>query len=79
MLQEDEEALADLLTQLVQDHPDSPLVADLAQVFDPEPQASAGGSPVDARLQALDLNTLTPMAAFTLVAELKTLADGETQ
>jgi Leucine-rich repeat (LRR) protein len=79
VMQEDSGALADLLERLVVQHPDNPLVTDIAAVFGGG-SASAGndGGPLMARLQQLDLNTLTPMAAFTLVTDLKTLADGDT-
>ena len=78
VMQEDSGALADLLERLVVQHPDNPLVTDIAAVFG-SGSASAGndGGPLMARLQELDLNTLTPVAAFTLVMELKTLADGD--
>ena len=59
---------------LVADHPDSPLVAALAADFAPESAGGGGAaSPVERRLAGVDLNTLNPMGAFSLVCELKAL------
>ena len=75
VLQEAPETLADLLERLVVDHPDSPLVADIAKVFGGAAGGEGGSDgPLAQRLADIDLNTLTPMAAFGLIAELKTLS-----
>jgi Leucine-rich repeat (LRR) protein len=77
-LQETPDAMAEFIEQLILDHPDSPLVADIARTFDASGPDTGQAGPLVQRLAVVDLNSLAtnPAAAFMLVAELKALATG---
>ena len=72
-LQEDPKKLAGLIEKLVKTHGDSAVVADISQAFK-DPREVSTTEQVMARLGKINIENLSPMAAFDLVKELKDLS-----
>ena len=70
-------ALADLLERMVADHPDSPLVADIARVFGPQEAAAATGPSPGALAALCDHPKVAPFVKPRALLALKATLEAE--